>query len=152
MLKEKILEDLKLSLKKNNEVRTGTLRLLLSAVKNKEIEKRGSGRDESLTDEEVLEIIGREIKKRKEATELYVKGNRSDLASREEAEMKELQDYLPPQLSEKEIKEIVKKIIEIVKPSSAKDFGKVMGLVSKETKMRADGSVVSAIVKDSLNG
>ena len=149
MLKETIISDLKLSLKEGNDVRTGTLRLLLSAIQNKEIEKRSSGSD-SLSDDEILGLVLREVKKRKEAIQFYEKGGRSELASKELSEIKELEKYLPEPLSDTEVLKIIEETIQTVKPSNSKDIGKVMSLVVNQTKGRADSKMISELVKTKL--
>lgn len=149
MLK-KINKDLVTSLKNGNAVRVSALRLLIAAIKNKEIEKRSGGKDPELTDNEIIELVGKEIKKRKEAAELYRKGGRTDLVAREEEETKELETYLPPQLSDEELTGIVKKAIDELKPSSAKDFGKIIGRVVKDARGRANSVRVSETIKSLL--
>lgn len=127
-----------------------TLRLVLSAIKNKEIEKRGKTGSAELSEEEVIEVVTREVKKRKEAVELYEKGNRQDLAEKEKAELKIIEVYLPPQMGEDEIRDIVKKKIEELGNPPASDFGKTMGVVMKDLKGKADAQVVTKILKELL--
>jgi len=104
MLKETLNKDLIVALKSGDKEKTGTLRLVLSALHNLEIEKRGkTGKDVALTDEDVLDVLKRESRKRKEAIELYQKGGRADLAGKEEAELGIIKNYLPPEMSEEEV-------------------------------------------------
>lgn len=140
-LKEKISEDMKASLKGGEKERLSTLRMLISAIKYTEIEKR-----QELKNEDVLEVISREIKRRREAVEEYRKGNRPDLVEKEEREAKILEEYLPPQLSDAEIEAIVKEVIDETGAMGPRDIGKVMGLVMPRVKGRADGRKVSDIV------
>lgn len=150
-LKEKINSDLREAQKAKDEVRLSTLRLLVSSLHNREIEKRGkSGESIALTEEEVLEIVGREAKKRKEAAMLFKEGNRPELEAQELAELKYIEVYLPAQLSEEELGKIIGVAIEIVKPQSEKDFGRVMGEVMKHAKGRADSAFVSRLIKERL--
>lgn len=150
ILKDRINKDLIQALKDKNEVKLGTLRLFLASAHNREIEKRGKGEDPDLTDEEVLEVLRREAKKRKESIEIYGKGGRLDLADKEAAELKILENYLPAQLDPKEAEKIIDEAIERVNPSGAKDFGKVMGEAMKKLKGIADSGLVNKIIKEKL--
>lgn len=146
---KKIEKDLKSALLKKEEARVKTLRLLLSAIHNKEIELRSQKKE--LSDEMIIEVINREAKKRKEAVELYQKGSRQDLAELEKQELSILLDYLPEQLSDDKIREMVRVKIAAFKAASPSDFGKIMGLVMKEVKGMADGTKVGQIVKEELS-
>jgi len=162
-LKEKIQEDLKNALKDKRELELSVLRLLNTAIVNKEKTKRykiskekpelpeeALEKESSLPDEEVLEVISSEIKKRKEAIMLFEKGQRMELAEKEKKEVEILEKYLPEQLPEEEIKKLVKETIEKTGAKEIKDMGRVMGILSSELKGKADGSLVSKIVKDLL--
>ncbi|MDK2886697.1 MAG: uncharacterized protein PWP54_1260 [Thermosipho sp. (in: thermotogales)] len=145
MLKEKIFEDLKQAMKERNEIKTRVLRLLSSAIKNFEVEKMSSA-----TDEEIGKLILKEMKKRQESILAYKNANREDLALEEEKELEILKEYAPKMLSEEEIREIVKKTIDELN-ATPKDFGKVMKEVMSKLKGRADGSLVSKVVKEQLS-
>lgn len=145
MLKEKIFEDLKKSMKERNEIKTRVLRLLNSAIKNFEVEKM-----DKATDEDIEKIILKEMKKRQESIEAYKNANREDLALEEEKELEILKEYAPKMLSEEEIREIIKKTIEEIN-ATPKDFGKVMKEVMAKVKGKADGSMVSKVVKEILS-
>lgn len=152
-LKEKLQQDLNQAVKNKNGEILSVLRLLLSAILNKEKEKRyklKKEEDTPLTDEEILEVVSSEVKKRREAIELYGKGGRPELAEKEAKEMQILNQYLPEQLSEQEIKKIVKDAVEKVGAKEQKDMGKVMAVLMPQIKGRADGSLVSKIVKELL--
>lgn len=149
MLKDQITNDLKTSLKEGSATKTGSLRMLLAAIQNKEIEKRKSG-NVVLSDEDILLLVIREIKKRKEAIEFYEKGGRNELAKKESAEIKELAKYLPEPMPENEIGRIIREAIAETGASGAKDFGKVMGVVAKQTKGRADSKIISELIKKEL--
>ena len=152
-LREKIQQDLNEALKKKEEIIFSTLRMLLAAVLNKGKEKRYKLKEEKdiqLTDEELIEVISSEVKKRKEAILAYQQGERKDLAEKEKKEAEILQKYLPEQLSEEEIKKLVKVAIEKVEAKEQKDIGRVMQELAPQTKGRADGSSVSKIVKELL--
>jgi len=163
-LKEKIQEDLKNSLKEKNEIFVSTLRMLLAAVGNKETEKRTKiwkqksdlkpeelEKESQLTEDELIEVIFSEVKKRRESILEFEKGKREDLANKEKAEIEVLQKYLPEQLSEEEIRKIVKDVIDKVGAKETKDMGKVMAELMSKIKGKADGSLVSRIVKESLS-
>lgn len=147
-LKQKLQEDLTSSMRAKDELKTSTLRLLISAVKYFEIEK---GLDYQAADEDVIQVIGREVKKRKESIEMYTKGNRQELADKEARELEILQTYLPAQMSEEEVKKLVKEAIAQAGARSIADMGKVMGALMPKVKGKADGSLVSRIVKEELS-
>ena len=159
-LKERIQGDLEEAQLKRDEVLISTLRMLLSAIHNKEIEKRTKfSKSEpvekleelsKLTDEEILEVISSEIKKRKEAIPAYEKGGREELAKKEKQELEILQRYLPEQVSEEEIQKLVKEAIDKVGAKEQKDMGKVMAELMPKVKGKADGGLVSKIVKELL--
>ena len=154
MPKQKIQEDLNSSLKEKRELEVSVLRMVLAAILNKEKEKRfKSGKTEEipLTEEEIIDVISSEIKKRREAIELYTRGVRPELAEKEKKEMEILQKYLPEQLPEEEIKKLVKVAIDKVGAKEIKDMGKVMAELMPQVKGRADGSLVSKIVKELLS-
>ena len=119
--------------------------MVLSAVKNKEIEKRSK-----LTDEEIIDAISSEVKKRKESIESYEKGGREELAQKERDELKVLMEYMPEQMSEDEIRTEAKKAIAETGAKEIKEMGKVLGVLMPNLKGRADGQTVSRIVKEEL--
>lgn len=152
-LKEQIQKDLKEAVKNKEERLTSVLRLLLAAILNREKEKRyklGEEKDVQLTDEEIIEVISSEAKKRKESILEYKKGNRKDLAEKEKRELEILQKYLPEQLSEQELKKLVKTAVKKIGAKEPKDMGKVMSELMPQVKGKADGSAVSKIVKELL--
>lgn len=134
---------------RNTEV-ADTLRLLMSALQNRGIEKKGKGEAEMLTDEETLEIIRREAKRRKEAITLYTQGNRQDLVDREAKELKVLETYLPTLMSEEDIKKVIEKVVAEYGAVDAKDFGKVMSVAMKELKGKADATIVTRLLKEKI--
>ncbi len=148
MLKNKIEKDYHLSQRKNEREKIGVLRMLLASLHNKEIEFRPSNK--KLEDKDVLDIIRAEVKKRKEAIFLFKKGGREDLAKKEEQALEILQSYLPKELKDEEIKEIIKSKISELNAQGLSDFGKVMGAVMKEISGRAEGEKVAKIVKEIL--
>jgi uncharacterized protein len=149
MLREKLQADLKESMIAKNEVRTSTIRLVLSALKYFEIQKGGAGY--VATDEEILEVVSKEAKKRKESLVVYKENNRQDLVDKEQEELDVLQKYLPEQMSEAEIRTLVQEAIQQTGATSPADMGKVMGTLVSKTKGKADGSIVSRIVREELS-
>ncbi|MBU2545149.1 GatB/YqeY domain-containing protein [Patescibacteria group bacterium] len=146
----KIKEELNVAIKGNDEIARSTLRMLLAVMINKEKEKNYK-EDRSLTEEERIDIIFSEAKKRREAIIEYEKGNRQDLADKEKAELEVLQKYLPEQLSEEEVKDLVIQAVKETGAETMQDIGKVMGSLMPKVKGKADGSLVSKIVKELLN-
>jgi uncharacterized protein YqeY len=146
-LREKIAEDLKSALRDKKQTELSVLRMLQSAIRNKEIEKR---KRDGLTDEEVIEVIASEIKKRKEAIEEYTKGQRQDLVDKEKAELEILMSYMPKQMGEDEIREEVKKAIEEARAKTPGELGKVMKILMPRMKGKADGALINKIVKEEL--
>jgi len=147
MLKDKLQEDLKQAMLARNELKKSVLRLLVSAISYLETQKDAGYK---ANDEEVLETISREIKKRKESVEAYKNGNRPELAEKEESEAKILQEYLPEQMSEEEIRSIIEKGIKETGAKIMSDMGKVMQAIMPKLKGKADGNLISQIVKDKL--
>lgn len=163
-LKVKIQEDLIKSLKERDELKASVFRLLLASLLNREKEKRYKTyqaktditekelvEKSQLSDEEILEVISSEIKKRREAALEFEKGKRQDLVDKEKKEMEILKGYLPEQMSEEEVRELVKEVIEKVSAKTQKDMGKVMSQLMPKVKGKADGSIVSSIVKELLS-
>ncbi len=149
MLKDKIQEDLKAAMLARDEAKLSAIRMLKSALQYHEIQKGGAGY--TATDEDVIDVIGREIKKRKESIELYEKGGRQELADKEKAEVDVLQAYLPEQMSEDEVRTLVEEAIKQTGASSMQDMGKVMGALMPKTKGKADAGLVSQLVKQKLS-
>jgi len=147
MLKDKLNEDMKAAMIAKNVDKLSTIRMLKSAIQYAEIQK---GAGYTATDEDILEVIGREVKKRRESIELYEKGNRQELADKEKQELELLQTYLPEQLSEDEIRLIVKSTIESTGSTSMQDMGKLMGALMPQIKGKADGNLVNKIIRETL--
>lgn len=144
-LPEQIKADINQALKENEALKVETLRGLLAALHNREIELRTKGGE--LTEEEVLAVLGREAKKRKEAGQIYTGAGRADLADKESKELEIIKKYLPPEMSRDEIEVIVRKVVD----SGVTEFGRVMGAVVKETKGRAEPGVVKEIIERILD-
>ncbi|MEK9154804.1 MAG: GatB/YqeY domain-containing protein [Patescibacteria group bacterium] len=151
-LEERINYDLKEFLKSGKSFETGVLRMVFSVFQNKKIEKRGKGQAPELFDEEAVEILLREAKKRKEASEIYIRGGREDLSKKEIQELEVIKKYLPEQIGEKEVEIMVIEAIKKLSAKNEKDFGKVMAELMKELRGKADASLVSNLVKRHLLG
>lgn len=161
MLKDTIKEELKKAMQNKEADRLSVLRMVSSAINNKQIEKRTKlnkqGEEPAkveelsqLTDEEVIEVIASEIKKRKDAIEQFGKAGRSELAESEKKEMDILMEYMPEQMPEDEVRRIIKAKIEEIGASSPAETGKVMGAVMPELKGKADGGMINKIVQEEL--
>ncbi len=146
-LLSRISEDIKIAQKAGEAARLNTLRFLSAQFQNREIEKRGSGSAGPLTDEETLQVIQREAKKRREAIELYRAGNRADLASKEEAELAIIGAYLPAQLSEAEIAVVVDRLV----AKGPREFNAIMKMAMAELKGRVDGKAVGDAIRAKLS-
>jgi uncharacterized protein len=146
MTLEQINNDLKEAMRSKDELTLGALRVLKSEIKNSEIEKRGE-----LTEEEVLKVIAKKVKQHKDSIESFKSGNREDLVAHEEKQMEVLMRYLPKQMDEAEVRELVKSVIADLNATNS-DFGKVMKEVLTRAKGQTDGSVVSKLAKEELAG
>jgi len=147
-LKEQIPEDLKNALRNKKILELSVLRMLQAALKNKEIDNK----KEALTDEVVISVVGAEIKKRRDAVREFEKVNRPDAADQEKAEIEILMKYMPQQMSEDEIRDVVKSAVEETQAESMKDIGKVMKALMPKVKGKAEGSIVNKIVRELLEG
>ncbi|MGQ0794226.1 MAG: GatB/YqeY domain-containing protein [Deltaproteobacteria bacterium] len=147
-LRQRIPEDIKSALKNKKTVELSTLRMLQAAVINREIDKKRV--QSGLSDEEIIEVVGTELKKRKEAAEAFIKGGRADLADGERAEAEVLMAYMPKQMTDAEIREEVIRAIAEAGARSAADLGRVMRAIAPRTKGKADGALVNKIVKEEL--
>ncbi len=145
---EKVREDLTAALKSRDRAKADALRLILAALLNAEKEKRG----EKLKEEEVVEILSRLVKQRRESIEMYRQGGREDSAKQEENELAIVQSYLPAALPEEEVKKLAQAAVSSVGATSAKEMGKVMAELMPKLRGQADGKLVSQIVKDLLAG
>ena len=145
-LKEKLLSNMKEAMKSKDSVKLGTVRGVISAVKNQEIDLK-----KELSEEEILTIVSREVKKRKEAAVLYEKGNRPELKNKEIQEMKILQTYLPEQVSEKDLRHRIQEVIAETGAEGMKDFGKIMKTLVPEFKGKADNSLIKELANEYLN-
>jgi len=145
-LKSFIQEEIKVSMKKGNKEKTTTLRMAISEIKKEEIDKQTD-----LNEENTISIIQKMIKQRKDSSNQFRSADRDELAEKEEREIKILTEFLPEQISEEEITEIVRETIIREGASSPQDMGKVMGSLKFNLLGKADMAVVSKVVKKSLN-
>ncbi|MCL5102591.1 MAG: GatB/YqeY domain-containing protein [Armatimonadetes bacterium] len=146
-ISDRLQEDMKLAQKSRDALRLSTIRMIRSSVSYARINK---GSD--LTDDEVLDVISREAKRRRETIDAAEKGGRSDIADRENAELEILQEYLPKQLDESEVEAMAREIAAEVGAVDMKDRGKVMGPLMQKIRGRADGKLASLVVEKILRG
>lgn len=147
-VKERLNEDMKQSMKEKEagKFRLSVIRMVRSSIKNAEIDRK-----KELSEEEVLDILAREVKLRRDAAEEFKKGNRPDLVQNLDKEIAILLDYLPAQLSEQEVRVIVAEAIAQTQATNTKDMGKVMAALMPKVKGRADGKLVNTVVRELLN-
>lgn len=145
-LKSRISDDMKSAMKAGEKERLGTIRLILSAIKQQEVDSR-----KDLQDEDILAILDKMSKQRRESIDQFEKAGRDDLAGKEKAELEILQTYLPSQLGDEEITALIDEAIEASGAEAMKDMGKVMGILKPKMQGRADMSAVSAQVKSRLS-
>ena len=147
MLKERLTEDMKAAMKSGDSFALGILRMAIAAVNTKSIEKRGKGLPPEMTDEEVLDVLAKEAKRRDDAAAQFTEGGRADLAENELKEREFLAKYLPVQITREEVMAAVAAIIAV---SATKDFPSVMKEAMAQLKGRADGKLVTEIVKEAI--
>ena len=150
-LRKKINEQFNTALKNKNKTSVSTFRLILAAIKERDIANRSGGKKEETKDPEIVKILRKMKKQRQESVDLYKKGGRQELLEAEEAEIKIIDTFLPKQLSEEETKKICKEIIESLGASSIKDMGKIMGQLKQKYSDSIDFSKVNIIVKGLLS-
>ncbi len=141
-LADRLQTDLQRALRAGDALRVSTIRLARAAIQNAEIE-----RGRTLSDEEIYEVLGREVKRRREAIEAFTKGKRDDLVKKESLELAVLTEYLPVPLSEDDLRAIIANAVSEVNAKDARDFGRVMAVVMPKVKGRADGKAVDRLVR-----
>jgi uncharacterized protein YqeY len=147
-IKETLQADLTEAIRSRNEIVSGTIRMVLTAITNEEV----SGKEaRTLTDAEIITVLSREAKKRREAAEAFGDAGRADKAALEKAEGEVIAKYLPAQMSEDEIKKLIAAAIAQTGASGPSDMGKVMGVIKSQVAGKADGATVSGLVKEALN-
>ncbi|MDF2635181.1 MAG: hypothetical protein K0R78_2055 [Pelosinus sp.] len=147
-LKERLTEDMKQAMKdkETGKLRLSVIRMVRANIKNVEIDSK-----QELSDDEVLDVVSKEVKMRRDSIEEFKKGNRLDLVENLELEIEVLMKYLPEQLSEAEVRTLVEQAVVEAKAVSPKDMGKVMAVLMPKVKGRADGKLVNTIVREMLN-
>lgn len=146
-IREKIMNDMKTAMREKDQVRLEAIRFLQAAIKNREIEVRPN----PITADDVLSVIKKMVKQRKESMDQYQAANRQDLVDKEAAELKIIETYLPAQMSKEQIEKIVADVIAETKASSIKDMGSVMKAVIAKTAGAADNKLVSEAIKSKLS-
>ena len=149
-LKDKITDEIKAAMKAKDKVRLETVRSIKKVILEEEVNARAAGK-ESLTEAQEMDILARLAKQRRDSIEQYTQVGRQELADQEAAELAILEEYLPKQLSDDEIAQVIDEIIVQVGASSAKDMGKVMGPAMQQLKGKADGKKVQEMVKTKLS-
>lgn len=142
---EKLQADMKTALKNKETERLGVIRMVRAAIKDAEIAKK-----EALSEEEVLQVISKAVKQRKDSANEYEKAGRQDLADKERKEIEILSTYLPEQLTEEELRKVVEETIQELGATSKKEMGKVMGAILPKVKGKADGKEVNRLVQEYL--
>ena len=150
-LREKINEQFNTALKNKNKTLVSTLRLILAAIKDRDIANRTAEKKETIKDAEIVKVLKKMRKQRQDSAELYKKGERQELLEIELTEIKIIDTFLPKQLNEEETKKICKEVIESLGASSVKDMGKIMGSLKQKYSESIDFSKVNVIVKGLLN-
>jgi uncharacterized protein YqeY len=145
-LKERITDDMKAAMRAGEKERLGTIRMLQAAIKQREVDERVT-----LDDTQVLAVVEKMLKQRKESIAQFEQGGRTDLADKERSEIAQLQAYLPEQLSDAEVDALIKAAIASTGAASVKDMGKVMGVVKAQAAGKADMGAVSARIKAALS-
>ena len=148
-LKEKLHEDLVAAIRSSDKLASGTIRMVLTAITTEEVAGKEA---RTLSDDEIITVLSREAKKRREAAEEFGKAGREDRAAEEKAEGEVIAKYLPAQLSEDEVKKIISDAIASTGAAGPADMGKVMGAIKPLIAGKADGGLVSSLVKSTLNG
>ena len=150
-LREKINNKLNSALKNKDKTLVSTLRLVLAAIKEKDISNRTSEKKEIAKDVEIIKILRKMKKQRQDSAQLFKKGDRPDLLKAEEDEIEIIDSFLPKQLNEEETKKICSEVIKTIEATSMKDMGKIMGILKKKYSDSIDFSKVNIIIKDLLN-
>ncbi|KAF5883492.1 GatB/YqeY domain-containing protein [Rhizobium sp. PEPV16] len=151
MLRDQLATQLKAAMKAKNAERLSTVRLIQAAVKDRDIANRGTGKEQA-SDDEILQILAKMVKQRDESAKIYEENSRPELAAKERAEITVIQDFMPKQLSDSEVRANVSAIIAETGAAGAKDMGKVMAALKERYAGQMDFAKASATVKELLNG
>ena len=150
MLRQELNDSLKEAMKAKDKSATSTIRLILAALKDRDIAARSQGSDEKLNDDQILEVLQKMVRQRKDSIEMYAKGGRQDLVDREAREIEVIEGFLPKPLSVGETQAAIRDVISELGASSIKEMGRVMGELKQRYPGRMDFSKASAIVKEAL--
>ena len=150
-LREKINQQFNVAMKNKNKTLVSTLRLILAAIRERDIANRTGGKKEEIKDQEIIRILQKMNKQRQDSADLYKKGGRQELLNAEMAEIQIINIFLPKQLTEEETKKICKEIIESIGASGIKDMGKIMGSLKQKHSDSIDFSKANIIIKDLLS-
>ena len=150
-LREKINQQFNTALKNRNKTLVSTLRLIVAAIKERDIANRKGGKKEEVKDQEIIKVLQKMKKQRQDSASLYEKGGRQELLNVEKAEIEVIDTFLPKQLNEEETKKICKEIIESIGASSIKDMGKIMGFLKQKHSDSIDFSKANVIIKGLLS-
>ena len=155
MLLDSIKNDLKIAMKAKDTLTISTLRMITSSIKNMEISNRGSSNEDSLqdflNDSEIIQLLSKMIKQRKESAEIYNKSNRNDLEKKEKDEIEIIEQYMPRQIDDEEVDELINQVINETGSSNIRDMGKVMSVLKEKYSGQMDFARASSIVKEKLN-
>jgi uncharacterized protein YqeY len=149
-LRAPVMQAMKDAMKSGDKARLSTIRLMQSAIKDKDIASRTDGRNEGIPDSEILELFSKMVKQRRESADLYQKGDRPDLVEKEQAEIAVLEEFMPKQMDDAETKAAIEAIVAEVGATSVKDMGKVMGALKAKYAGKMDFAKAGAAVKAAL--
>ena len=152
MLRDEVSTELKQAMRSKNTVKMATLRLILAAIKDRDIAARTDGVLEGIGEDEVLKVLQTMVKQRRESIKMYEQGNRPELAAQEAQEIAIIQSFLPEQMDDREIESAVKAVIDEIEANSLKDMGTSMGLLRERYSGRMDFGKASAFLKSALTG
>lgn len=149
-LRAQVMQAMKDAMKSGDKARLSTIRLMQSAIKDKDIASRTDGRNEGIPDPEILELFSKMVKQRRESVDLYQKGDRPDLVEKEQAEIAVLEEFMPKQMDDAETKAAIEAVVAEVGATSVKDMGKVMGALKAKYTGKMDFAKAGAAVKAAL--
>ena len=152
MLRDSFKNELQNAMKVKDTIKVSTLRLIIAAVKDRDLDSRSKGNSDNISDSEILEILSKMVKQRLETSKIYKKANRNELAENEEKEILVIKQFMPTKLNEKELLKIIDQAIEEVGAKSLRDLGKVISEIKKKYSGRCDFAEVSQILRNKLEG
>ena len=152
MLRDNFKNELQKAMKDKDAVKVSTLRLIIAAIKDRDLNSRSKGGDGEIADSEILEILAKMVKQRLETSKIYKKANREELAENEEKEILIIKKFMPSKLTDKELLSIIEETIKEVGADSLRDLGKVISVIKKKYSGRCDFAEVSQILRNKLEG